>query len=173
MCYLIRHHGYFRSPLFTHLSHPNPSPAGLTLLKMPHVANRLILFFLSSELDSYRSGGDPPQTDITLCFGEELMDGDDLSDKHIIIKVQTSHVWCTYGCKIYPFSFLLNSFLHFWHHLNVVFLQISLPWAQSQIQEVQTFRDSIAILKSLASQSPTGEVTLSFVDVAEQQLTSP
>ncbi|XP_057215429.1 interferon regulatory factor 9 isoform X2 [Triplophysa rosa] len=107
--------------------------------KMERASEPTMLFnkdLFKQQLDSYRSGGDPPQTDITLCFGEELMDGDDLSDKHIIIK-------------------------------------ISLPWAQSQIQEVQTFRDSIAILKSLASQSPTGEVTLNFVDVSEQQITSP
>ncbi|XP_056627636.1 interferon regulatory factor 9 isoform X1 [Triplophysa dalaica] len=107
--------------------------------KMERTSEPTMLFnkdLFKQQLDSYRSGGNPPQTDITLCFGEELMEGDDLSDKHIIIK-------------------------------------IVLPWAQSQIQEVQTFRDSIAILKSLASQSPTGEVTLNFVDVSEQQITSP
>ncbi|XP_016324023.1 interferon regulatory factor 8-like isoform X1 [Sinocyclocheilus anshuiensis] len=83
------------------------------------------------ELDSFRSGGKQPQSEITLCFGEELYDGDDVDDKHIIIK-------------------------------------ISIPWVESQIEEVKTLRDSIAILKSLASQSPTGEVTLNFVEVLEQ-----
>ncbi|XP_016393483.1 interferon regulatory factor 8-like isoform X2 [Sinocyclocheilus rhinocerous] len=83
------------------------------------------------ELDSFRSGGKQPQSEITLCFGEELYDGDNVDDKQIIIK-------------------------------------ISIPWVESQIEEVKTLRDSIAILKSLASQSPTGEVTLNFVEVLEQ-----
>ncbi|XP_026101229.1 interferon regulatory factor 8-like [Carassius auratus] len=65
------------------------------------------------ELDSFRSGGKQPQSEITLCFGEELCDGDNVDDKHIIIK-------------------------------------ISIPWVGSQIKEVKTLRDSIAISKSLA-----------------------
>ncbi|KTG44357.1 hypothetical protein cypCar_00006487 [Cyprinus carpio] len=83
------------------------------------------------ELDAFRSGGKQPQSEITLCFGEELCDGDNIDDKHIIIK-------------------------------------ISIPWVESQIEEVKTLRDSIAILKSLASQSPTGEVTLNIVEVLQQ-----
>lgn len=83
------------------------------------------------ELDAFRSGGKQPQSEITLCFGEELHDGDNIDDKHIIIK-------------------------------------ISIPWVESQIEEVKTLRDSIAILKSLASQSPTGEVTLNIVEVLQQ-----
>ncbi|XP_073684217.1 interferon regulatory factor 9 [Garra rufa] len=82
------------------------------------------------ELDAFRSGGKQPQSEITLCFGEELHDGDNIDDKHIIIK-------------------------------------ISIPWVESQIEEAKALRDSIAILKSLASQSPTGEVTLNF-EVLEQ-----
>ncbi|NP_991273.2 interferon regulatory factor 9 isoform X1 [Danio rerio] len=82
------------------------------------------------ELECFRNGGKQPQSEIILCFGEELLEGDNISDKHIIIK-------------------------------------ISLPWAEAQIEEVKAFRESIAILKSLASQSPTGEVTLNFVEVSE------
>ncbi|XP_067285369.1 interferon regulatory factor 9 [Pseudorasbora parva] len=77
------------------------------------------------ELDAFRNGGKEPQSEITLCFGEELNDGDNISDKHIIIK-------------------------------------ISLPWVEFQIEEAKTLRDPIAILKCLASQSPTGEVTLNI-----------
>ncbi|XP_077062015.1 interferon regulatory factor 9 [Siphateles boraxobius] len=77
------------------------------------------------ELDAFRNGGKEPQSEIILCFGEELYDGDNISDKHIIIK-------------------------------------ISLPWVELQIEEVKTLRDPIAILKCLASQSPTGEVTLNL-----------
>ncbi|XP_051522929.1 interferon regulatory factor 9 isoform X2 [Myxocyprinus asiaticus] len=106
--------------------------------KMERAGEPTLLFSkdrFRQELDSFRSGGNPPQSEITLCFGEELFDGEDLSEKHIIIK-------------------------------------ISLPWAESQIQEVQTFRDSIAILRNLASQSPSGEVTLNF-EVAEPVIISP
>uniref|UniRef100_A0A8C1L9S7 Interferon regulatory factor 9 n=2 Tax=Cyprinus carpio TaxID=7962 RepID=A0A8C1L9S7_CYPCA len=77
------------------------------------------------ELDSFRSGGKQPQSEITLCFGEELHDGDNIDDKHIIIK-------------------------------------ISIPWVESQIEEVKTLRESIAIFKSFASQSPTEEVTRKY-----------
>ncbi|XP_051959371.1 interferon regulatory factor 9 isoform X2 [Xyrauchen texanus] len=106
--------------------------------KMERAGEPTLLFSkerFRQELDSFRSGGNPPQSEITLCFGEELFDGEDLSEKHIIIK-------------------------------------ISLPWAELQIQEVQTFRDSIAILRSLASQSPSGEVTLNF-EVSEPVITIP
>lgn len=41
-------------------------------------------------------------------------------------------------------------------------LQISLPCVELQIEEVKTLRDPFAILKCLASQSPTGEVTLNL-----------
>nr|AUL77448.1 interferon regulatory factor 9 [Gymnocypris waddellii]AUL77457.1 interferon regulatory factor 9 [Schizopygopsis younghusbandi] len=83
------------------------------------------------ELDAFRSGGKQPRSEITLCFGEELYDGDNIDDKHIIIK-------------------------------------ISIPWVESQIEEVNTLRDSFALLKSLASQSSTGEVTLNIVEVSQQ-----
>nr|AFL69828.1 IRF9 [Carassius auratus] len=75
------------------------------------------------ELEAFRNGGKEPQSEIMMCFGEELYDGDNISDKHIIIK-------------------------------------ISLPCVELQIEEVKTLRDPFAILKCLASQSPTGEVTL-------------
>ncbi|XP_065098772.1 interferon regulatory factor 9 [Paramisgurnus dabryanus] len=103
--------------------------------KMERAGDPTLLFnndLFRQELDCFRQGGDPPESDITLCFGEELLDGDDLSKKHIIIK-------------------------------------ISLPWAKSQIGEIQAIRDII----SLASQSSTGEVTLNIVDVLEQHITNP
>lgn len=43
---------------------------------------------MEPELDHFRSnGGEPPQCGITLCFGEELSSTEDLSAKHIILKV--------------------------------------------------------------------------------------
>ncbi|XP_030629793.1 interferon regulatory factor 9 [Chanos chanos] len=40
------------------------------------------------ELESFRTTGiAPPQSSFTMCFGEELHDTDDPSDKHIIIKI--------------------------------------------------------------------------------------
>lgn len=53
-------------------------------------------------------------------------------------------------------------------YIFLFFLQISIPWVESQIEEVNTLRDSIALLKSLASQSSTGEVTLNIVEVLQQ-----
>ncbi|TRY64748.1 hypothetical protein DNTS_017799, partial [Danionella cerebrum] len=49
---------------------------------------------------------------------------------------------------------------------------ISLPWAEAQIEDVKAFKESIAILKNLANQSPTGEVTLSFVEVSVPSVTN-
>lgn len=44
-------------------------------------------------------------------------------------------------------------------------LQITLPWAEEQVQTAQSFIESITILQSLASQSPLGEITLNLVSV--------
>lgn len=44
-------------------------------------------------------------------------------------------------------------------------LQITLPWAEEQVQSVQSIFESISILQSLASQSPLGEITLNLVSV--------
>lgn len=41
-------------------------------------------------MDLFRAGGNPPQSEITLCFGEELSDEDDMAEKHIVIKVQNT-----------------------------------------------------------------------------------
>lgn len=43
--------------------------------------------------------------------------------------------------------------------------QITLPWAEQQVQEARSFRESISFLQSLASQSPLGEITLNLVTV--------
>lgn len=45
------------------------------------------------ELEDFRAGGNLPQSEITLCYGEELADGDDLSKKCIIIKI--AFPWAT------------------------------------------------------------------------------
>lgn len=43
--------------------------------------------------------------------------------------------------------------------------QISLPWAEQQVQNAQSVIQSISFLQSLASQSPLGEITLDLVTV--------
>ncbi|KAI4885277.1 hypothetical protein NFI96_013676 [Prochilodus magdalenae] len=91
--------------------------------------------YFSQELDKFRAGGNLPQSEITLCFGEELSEGDDLAEKYIVIK-------------------------------------ISLPWANKQIQEVQSLQQSLSILQNLAQQSPSGEVTLNLVSLPEQPVNS-
>ncbi|XP_026887741.2 interferon regulatory factor 9 isoform X1 [Electrophorus electricus] len=102
--------------------------------KMERATEPTMLFnkeIFRQELEEFQNGGDPPQSEIMLCFGEELFDGDNLVDKHIIIK-------------------------------------ISLPWAKKLIEEVQSFRESLAILQSLANESPSGEVTLNLVELPHQ-----
>lgn len=56
--------------------------------------------------------------------------------------------------------------------------QISLPWAEKQIKDQQIIQfgqnawtESISLLQSLAQQSPSGEITLSLVELSEQTLT--
>ena len=44
--------------------------------------------------------------------------------------------------------------------------QITLQWAEQQVQNTQSLMDSISFLQSLASQSPLGEVTLNLVTVS-------
>ncbi|XP_076856826.1 interferon regulatory factor 9 isoform X2 [Brachyhypopomus gauderio] len=58
--------------------------------KMERATEPTMLFnkdIFSQELKEFHTGGDPPQNEITLCFGEELFSGDNLMDKHIIIKI--------------------------------------------------------------------------------------
>ncbi|XP_044196315.1 interferon regulatory factor 9 [Thunnus albacares] len=102
------------------------------LHKMERNTEPVLLFSkdtFKQELDNFRSnGGEPPQTSITLCFGEELSNTEDPSRKLIIV-------------------------------------QISLPWAERQVQNAQSIYESITILQSLASQSPLGEITLNLVTV--------
>uniref|UniRef100_A0A3Q3LXE9 Interferon regulatory factor 9 n=1 Tax=Mastacembelus armatus TaxID=205130 RepID=A0A3Q3LXE9_9TELE len=102
------------------------------LHKMERNTNPVLLFSkdtFKQQLDHFRSeGGDPPQCGITLCFGEELSNSEDPSEKLIIV-------------------------------------QITLPWAEQQVQNAQSFLESINILQSLASQSPLGEITLNLVTV--------
>uniref|UniRef100_A0AAT9K801 Interferon regulatory factor 9-like protein n=1 Tax=Amphiprion clarkii TaxID=80970 RepID=A0AAT9K801_AMPCL len=49
---------------------------------------------------------------------------------------------------------------------KLIIVQISLPWAEEQVQSAQSFFDSMIFLQSLASQSPKGEITLTLVPVA-------
>ncbi|GAA6218458.1 interferon regulatory factor 9 [Lates japonicus] len=48
---------------------------------------------------------------------------------------------------------------------KLIIVQITLPWAEEQVQNTQSFFESITILQSLASQSPLGEITLNLVTV--------
>ncbi|XP_029978633.1 interferon regulatory factor 9 [Sphaeramia orbicularis] len=50
---------------------------------------------------------------------------------------------------------------------KLIIVQITLPWAEQQVQSVESFLKSIGFLQSLASQSPQGEITLDLVPVAE------
>lgn len=47
----------------------------------------LVIF---SELEQFNIEGKEPESEITLCFGEELLEDDDISKKLIIIKVNLS-----------------------------------------------------------------------------------
>ncbi|XP_071369097.1 interferon regulatory factor 9 isoform X1 [Centroberyx affinis] len=51
--------------------------------------------------------------------------------------------------------------------LIIAQVEISLPWAQQQVQNTQSILQSIDILQSLASQSPLGEITLNLVPVPQ------
>nr|UIR15472.1 interferon regulatory factor 9 [Pagrus major] len=46
---------------------------------------------------------------------------------------------------------------------KLIIVQITLPWAQQQVQNAQSLFESISILQTLASQSPLGEITLNLV----------
>lgn len=48
---------------------------------------------------------------------------------------------------------------------KLIIVQITLPWAEQQVQNTQSIFESINILQSLASQSPLGEITLNLVTV--------
>ncbi|XP_044031748.1 interferon regulatory factor 9 [Siniperca chuatsi] len=51
---------------------------------------------------------------------------------------------------------------------KLIIVQITLPWAEQQVQNAQSIFESISILQSLASQSPLGEITLNLVTVPSQ-----
>uniref|UniRef100_A0A7N5ZRU7 IRF tryptophan pentad repeat domain-containing protein n=1 Tax=Anabas testudineus TaxID=64144 RepID=A0A7N5ZRU7_ANATE len=48
---------------------------------------------------------------------------------------------------------------------KLIIVQITLPWAEQQVQSAQSILESINILQTLASQSPLGEITLNLVTV--------
>ncbi|KAB5555178.1 hypothetical protein PHYPO_G00030500 [Pangasianodon hypophthalmus] len=61
-----------------------------TASKMERGVKPTLIFnkqFFKQELEQFRNGGKQPETEITLCFGEELLEGDDISKKLIIIKI--------------------------------------------------------------------------------------
>ncbi|XP_060795310.1 interferon regulatory factor 9 [Neoarius graeffei] len=61
-----------------------------TASKMERGVKPTLIFnkqFFKQELEQFRNGGKEPETEITLCFGEELLEGDDISQKLIIIKI--------------------------------------------------------------------------------------
>lgn len=116
-----------------------------------------------TELENFHaSGGEPPQYSITLCFGEELSTTDDLASKLVIVQVSlpsparpgaafTAH---RSGSSSRP---LTGSRLS---------PQVTLPWAEQQVQKAVSLQDSISLLQSLASQSPLGEITLNLVTLS-------
>ncbi|KAI3355465.1 hypothetical protein L3Q82_018304 [Scortum barcoo] len=55
---------------------------------------------------------------------------------------------------------------------KLIIVQITLPWAEQQVQSAQSFFDSISILQTLASQSPLGEITLNLVSVPSDEAVS-
>ncbi|TTY54611.1 Interferon regulatory factor 8 [Bagarius yarrelli] len=124
-----------------------PPPAELTPSQISVITNLLpfmeegvVLTKLSrgvyaKQLEQFSHEGKQPETEITLCFGEELVEDDDVSKKLIVIK-------------------------------------IGLPWAEKQ-KEMQAWSESISLLQSLAQQSPSGEITLSLVELPEQTLLRP
>ncbi|XP_041824212.1 interferon regulatory factor 9 isoform X2 [Melanotaenia boesemani] len=48
---------------------------------------------------------------------------------------------------------------------KLIIAQITLPWAEQQVQSAVSIFESISVLQSLASQSPLGEITLNLVPV--------
>ncbi|XP_067107318.1 interferon regulatory factor 9 [Osmerus mordax] len=49
---------------------------------------------------------------------------------------------------------------------KLIIAQITLSWAERQVQDALNFRKSIALLQNLASQSPLGEITLNLEPVS-------
>ncbi|KAL4631021.1 interferon regulatory factor 9 isoform X2 [Arapaima gigas] len=77
-----------------HMTEPGPH-------KLERTSRPVLLFSrqtFQQELDEFsRSGGTPPKCGVTLCFGEELTESDDLSSK--LITVQISLPWATERVK--------------------------------------------------------------------------
>lgn len=48
---------------------------------------------------------------------------------------------------------------------KLIIVQISLPWAEKQVQNSQSFFNTISFFQTLASESPQGEITLDLVAV--------
>lgn len=48
---------------------------------------------------------------------------------------------------------------------KLIIAQISLPWAEQQVENARSIFDTISVFQTLASQSPLGEITLNLVTV--------
>lgn len=125
--------------------------------------NKCVFYPGQPELENFNAnGGEPPQCSITLCFGEELSTTDDLASKLVIVQVScptpplsTPAMALRSPLTAGPFSWPLTG--------SWLSPQVTLPWAEQQVQKVISIQDSISLLRSLASQSPLGEITLNLV----------
>ncbi|KPP60517.1 interferon regulatory factor 9-like [Scleropages formosus] len=110
-----------------------------------------------AELDEFsHNGGPSPQCGVTLCFGEELSESDDLASKLITVQSEEQRVSTRVTGE--DNNFLIS---HFFPSP-----QISLPWATQRVQEAQSVKDSLAFIQEMTGQSPLGEVTLNLVSIA-------
>ncbi|MED6294872.1 hypothetical protein CHARACLAT_025581 [Characodon lateralis] len=51
---------------------------------------------------------------------------------------------------------------------KLIIAQISLPWAEQQVENVLSIFNTISVFQTLASQSPLGEITLNLITVPSQ-----
>ncbi|MEQ2169252.1 hypothetical protein GOODEAATRI_023174 [Goodea atripinnis] len=51
---------------------------------------------------------------------------------------------------------------------KLIIVQISLPWAEQQVENVLSIFNTISVFQTLASQSPLGEITLNLITVPSQ-----
>ncbi|XP_015237669.1 PREDICTED: interferon regulatory factor 9 [Cyprinodon variegatus] len=53
---------------------------------------------------------------------------------------------------------------------KLIIVQITLPWAEQQVEDALSFYNTISVFRTLASQSPLGEITLNLVTVPPSEL---
>ncbi|KAK1152936.1 interferon regulatory factor 9 [Acipenser oxyrinchus oxyrinchus] len=49
---------------------------------------------------------------------------------------------------------------------KLITVQVELPWARQQLEEVMSFRESMALIQELASESPLREAALDFYGIS-------